>query len=222
MPLAVPVTVGDTYGMLTVLAYPIRQGGFLMAQVRCECGTIKLAKACNLARGRQKCCGCLNRMGGRARPVHNMAHSPEYKAWSAAKKRCSNPNDPRYVHYGGRGIRMCDEWKADFQAFFADLGPRPQGRYTLERLDLNKGYEPGNCVWATYRQQNRNLRSNVKVSRSGRDYFLADLADAVGLNRNTVFNRRSQYKWPERRWLEPFTIEEAIAAYEAAAEAQPT
>lgn len=117
---------------------------------------------------------------------------------------------------------MCDEWKADFRAFYADLGPRPQGRYTLERLDLNKGYEPGNCVWATYRQQNRNLRSNIKVRRFGRDYFLADLANAVGLNRNTVFNRRSQYKWPEHRWLEPFTIEEAIAAYEAIVEAQPT
>lgn len=211
---AVPVEIGRKYGMLTVLAYPLRRQGFLWAEVECECGTRTRVKACNIARGRQRSCGCLSKEGGRHRLRHAMAQTPEYKAWTAAKKRCNNKNDPRYALYGARGIRMCDEWASDFCVFFRDMGPRPGKGFTLERVDGDKGYEPDNCIWATYARQNRNLSRNVFIVRQGKKYILGDLALAVGLRRGLAYNRRLYYRWPEERWLEPYTIEEAILAFE--------
>lgn len=96
------------------------------------------------------------------RPTHGMTGSPEYKAWSAAKHRCHNPNNPMFEYYGGRGIAMCDEWRESFVAFYSDMGPRPDG-HTLERCDNNKGYSPDNCRWATWKEQHRNRRGNVGI-----------------------------------------------------------
>ncbi len=82
--------------------------------------------------------------------------SPTYNSWRGMKKRSLNPNNPNYRYYGGRGIKVCKRWM-DFENFLADLGERPEGK-TLDRIDNNKGYEPGNCRWATPKQQIQNRR----------------------------------------------------------------
>ena len=90
----------------------------------------------------------------------NGKRSPEYRAWGHMKDRCQNPNDKSYHNYGSRGIKVCERWQ-DFRNFFADMGARPSG-LTLERMDNDGNYEPGNCKWASYKEQNNNKRSDPK------------------------------------------------------------
>ena len=91
------------------------------------------------------------------------------KAWRAMLARCGDPEHPKFKHYGGRGIGVCAAW-ADFWTFARDVGPPPTkpGRWTLERKQNDKGYEPGNVVWATQAAQNRNRRNNRRLSLDGR------------------------------------------------------
>lgn len=87
---------------------------------------------------------------------------PEYKVWAAMKQRCQNPRNSRYHRYGGRGITVCPEWLDSFDAFLAHVGPRPSKGYSLERINNNGNYEPGNVKWATHQQQALN-RSTTRA-----------------------------------------------------------
>ena len=96
-----------------------------------------------------------------ARPCerHDKAGGPEYRSWRGMKQRCDNPNCDDYKNYGARGIKICERWKS-FKNFYDDMGPRPEPKdqYSLDRIDNNGNYEPGNCRWATYSQQRQNQR----------------------------------------------------------------
>lgn len=91
---------------------------------------------------------------------HGLSTLPEYRCWSQIKQRCLNPNHSAYPNYGGRGIGVAPEWAASFEAFFADVGPRPSPQHSLDRIDNAKGYGPGNCRWTTWEEQARNRRPN--------------------------------------------------------------
>lgn len=88
--------------------------------------------------------------------THGLAKTPTYNAWIAAKNRCFNEKNKRYHRYGGRGITMCREWVHDFPAFYAHVGTRPHSKLTLDRIDNDGNYEPGNVRWATRSQQRIN------------------------------------------------------------------
>lgn len=95
--------------------------------------------------------------------THGLCRTPEYLIWNAARNRCTNPRDPAYQHYGGRGVTMCSEWIKSFLPFYAEVGPRPSSKHTLDRIKNDKGYEPGNCRWVTRNVQMRNTRRNIFV-----------------------------------------------------------
>lgn len=97
---------------------------------------------------------------------HGNCGSPEYIAWNNLKNRCNNPNNSRYAHYGGRGIKVCDSWKTSFINFYNDMGERPTPYHSIDRIDNDGNYEPSNCRWATNSQQNLN-RKISPLNRSG-------------------------------------------------------
>lgn len=94
--------------------------------------------------------------------------------------RCTNPQATGFANYGGRGIRVCDRWREDFRNFLADMGERPSGT-TLDRIDVNGDYTPGNCRWADRTTQNRNARQVIRVNYAGREWKLVELAEACGI-----------------------------------------
>lgn len=89
---------------------------------------------------------------------HGLRTSPEYTAWVGMKGRCNNPNRREYKHYGARGIKVCERWINSFTNFYKDMGVKPSAKHSLDRIDFNGNYEPGNCRWATSLEQRANQR----------------------------------------------------------------
>ncbi len=124
------------------------------------------------------------------------SYSSEYQSWHAMKARCLRVKHPHYNSYGGRGITVCGKWIKSFDAFLADLGPRPTPSHTLERIDSNKGYEPSNCRWATRTEQAHNRRDNHRYSHNGESLTLREWARKMGTTHGTL-GLRLKRGWPE-------------------------
>lgn len=110
-----------------------------------------------------------------------------YSIWVAMRRRCNNPKDKNYKHYGGRGIVVCPRWE-DFANFRRDMGEPDRG-LKLERIDNDKGYRPDNCRWATAKEQANNSRQNFRIDYLGKTWTLQQLAEAAGMNRYTLRSR---------------------------------
>lgn len=157
---------GMTFGRLTAVSrVGSSTSGYALWECVCECGTVKVVASAQLRSGRTRSCGCLVRDAvSEARTVHGMSHSVEYQAWSAMRSRCLNPNHSNYPDYGGRGITVCDRWRDSFVAFYEDVGRRPPG-HSLDRIDNDGNYEPGNVRWATAQEQAMNRRPRESCVR---------------------------------------------------------
>jgi hypothetical protein len=125
-----------------------------------------------------------------------LRHDPTYRTWGAMITRCTNPKVNNYADYGGRGITVCERWRT-FENFLADMGVRPQGR-TIERLDNEKGYEPGNCAWTTPKDQARNRRDNCLLTHDGRTQTLSAWAEQLGISKEAL-RARLHAGWPVER-----------------------
>lgn len=122
-------------------------------------------------------------------PKVKITSDPAYLVWKNMKSRCSNPKATGYENYGGRGIKVCAKWAGSFAAFLEDVGPRPSARHTIDRVNVNKGYEPGNCRWATQKVQCRNTRVNHIVLIDGERMTLAEAVDSAPVCYNTALHR---------------------------------
>lgn len=119
---------------------------------------------------------------------HGMTHSKEYRAWSHMLTRCNNPKYNQFHRYGGRGIRVCDEWK-EFQTFYRDMGVKPSPSHSLDRIDNNKGYSKENCRWATRKQQNLNYSRNKCFTYRGVTKPLSEWAEEINMAYSCLYTR---------------------------------
>lgn len=112
-----------------------------------------------------------------------------YRCWQGLKDRCLNPNNTHYHRYGGRGITMHPEWAADYTLFLSDVGEPPESGMTLDRIDNNRGYEPGNVRWATRKEQANNRSTNVVVEVRGKSMTLMQWAEHIGCKYGLLASR---------------------------------
>jgi hypothetical protein len=153
----------------------------------CDCGQTVEVRTGGLRSGATKSCGCLHKeIMSQSHYRHGMIRSTEYRIWNNIKNRCGNPNVPAYPRYGGRGITICDRWKDDFSAFLSDMGPRPSTGHSIDRINNDGNYEPGNCRWATAKEQGNNSRHNRIVSVRGEEMTLSQAVERFGGNYDSV------------------------------------
>lgn len=156
----------------------------------CDCGTVSSVAGYSLKSGESKSCGCRCSGDIGLRSVtHGMRDTPEYGIWGGIKSRTSNPNNKSYKDYGSRHITMCHEWLNDFEAFYQHVGPRPSEDHSIERVDNEKGYQPGNVVWALRATQANNKRNSLRITIDGVTQTLAQWCHQLGRSYKTVHAR---------------------------------
>ena len=156
---------GQRFGRWLVLKRAASRNHRTYWLCECDCGVKKIVYAASLKNGESKSCDCM-------KVKHGMSKTPEYVAWLGMRKRCYNVNDAGYVNYGGRGIEVYEPWRKDFAAFFAHIGKRPGPYYSLDRIDNDGHYAPGNLRWATKKEQTNNRGPTIRKSQRQKELAL--------------------------------------------------
>ena len=194
---------GQTFGRLTVVAEAPGQLGRTRWHCVCECGNELIAQTSNIKSGNTNSCGCFHREAARAaKTTHGLSSVPEYGPWKAMVQRCTNPNDASWHLYGGAG-RLVDPSLMTIEGFIAEIGLRPSLRHTIERIDNEGHYEPGNIRWATQKEQSWNQSSNRLLTYDGRTQCAAAWAEEFGMPKSRLYERLKRGWSVERALTEP-------------------
>lgn len=126
---------------------------------KCKCGFKTVRRICPIIHGLTKSCGCLNRKN---HTTHGLSKTKPYRSWKSIRHRCLNENCSAWKNYGGRGIKICDEWINSFEAFYKHIGDPPTLKHSVDRIDNDGNYAPGNVRWATAKEQANNKRNSKK------------------------------------------------------------
>jgi hypothetical protein len=172
-------------------------------ECQCDCGNKSIVRGQKLRSGHTQSCGCL---GSEHRKNSSTTHghapkrsvSPTYRTWASMMSRCHNANDTGYRYYGGRGIIVCQKWH-NFSNFLLDMGEKPKD-HSIDRFPDNNGnYEPGNCRWATTKQQSENKSNTLRVNVAGEIMCLSEAARITGIKYDTLRSRIFRNHWDQIR-----------------------
>lgn len=193
--------IGNTYGYLTVLKVEINEtDNQTYAICECKCKNTKKVLPYQLKNGSVVSCGCLKKKLCKNLPkakstnngnyLDGRSKHPLYGTWVQILSRCENPQNSKYEYYGGRGIKVCEEWR-DFWKFVEwsdSVGGRPKG-YTIDRKDGDKDYEPSNCHWVDWKTQQRNKQNNMIIEYNGESKTIAEWSEELNIHQRTLSNR---------------------------------
>lgn len=196
---------GKRFGLLTVIERePNAAHGIAVWRCKCDCGQYTSVRGNNLKSGAVKSCGCLRHATAKNK-THGMSKTHLYRVWAGVKRRCYYKKDVAYKNYGGRGIKMCDEWRNSSEQFikWAVASGYREG-LTIERIDNDGDYCPNNCTWVPLNEQANNRRMCLQFEHDGRTLNLAQWCKELGLNYSRTHNRIYKLKWPfEKAISEP-------------------
>lgn len=160
---------------------------------KCDCGNTKIVRTDHLLGEKIVSCGCYNK---EIRTKHGLSNSKLYKVWSGMRQRCENHKTPCFKNYGGRGIKVCEEWSESFEIFYEwAMNNGYKEGLTLDRVDVNGNYEPNNCKWATRKEQSRNTRKTIYATVNNITKDLNTWADELGVSRETLYRRVHKLHW---------------------------
>jgi len=188
---------GLQFTNLTVIERVENRNKKVMYKCLCSCGNYMITDMSHLTSGHTKSCGCLTLL-------HGMSQTYIFRIWSSMVQRCTTTTHKQYDYYGGRGITVCNEWINDFNKFYEDMGDRPTEQHSLDRENNELGYSKANCRWATRKEQQNNIRSNVLLTCNNETLTLAQWSEKTGINYHTIRNRI------ERGWSIERTLTEEV------------
>lgn len=197
---------GQIYGYLTIirtLRKPYRgRPSVLFAEVRCQCGKVYTIFLRDVIGGRSKSCGCMRgEMISKRMTRHGGSKSRLFNIWQGMRYRCMNPNSKAYADYGLRGIQICALWEQDFQIFREWATSHGYTEtLTIERINVNKGYDPDNCTWISKGQQSKNTRNTVRYTIGEETMILSEWAERYSISYATI----------QRRIAGGWSVEQAI------------
>lgn len=188
---------GRRFGRLIVLGIDDRGTRKTYYNCFCDCGNTKSIRADSLICGAIRSCGCLKKEQDNinlARDTHRQSKTRLYKIWQGMKKRCENPNNKRYIDYGGRDIKVCEEWH-DFTVFYEwAINNGYSENLTIDRINNEDDYKPSNCRWATKKEQANNRRTNVNITIGNTTKTLREWCDIFQVNYQKVEARHIRNK----------------------------
>lgn len=178
---------GKTIGYWAVISFS-HSAGTIGAYWNCicECGNKRVVSRRTLLRGTSKSCGCRGKDWCR---THGLEGTKVYNAWAGIIQRCENPKYHSFARYGGRGIKVCPQWRDSFEAFYADMGECPNSRWSVGRINNDGDYSPENCRWESPTQQIRNRGITKIIEFRGEAKSLAEWAEIVGIKRRIIADR---------------------------------
>lgn len=199
----IPDKTGLRYGRWVVQSRAGSIGNRAAWLCLCDCGSTKVLSSQTLTDGASLSCGCLQKERvSAAAKTHGASRTRLYKQWTSMKQRCYNPKDRQYDLYGGRGITVCAEWMESFEAFSQHVGEKPFGM-SLDRIDNDKGYEPGNVRWATGSEQLANTRRAIHLTYKGETMCLQHWSRRTGMAYMTLHQRVARGWTPEQIFETP-------------------
>ena len=201
--------IGKTYNCLTIQNV-YRKGKYVYALCKCSCGNQKEILLDNIVREKQKSCGCLAKylLKQGLRLKHGLSKHPLHNTWDKIKARCYNSKDGAYIYYGGRGIKMCDEWKNSFKNFYDwAINNGYNKNLSIDRINNNSNYCPDNCRWTTAKEQANNRRSNHLITYKNRTQNILAWSKEKNVPYNTLLARINRYSWTIEKALETPVLE---------------
>lgn len=187
---------GNRYGKLTVLSYETTNDKAFW-KCRCDCGNITIVAGDKLRSGRTTSCGCVQQEHRKKgfHKSHGMTDTRLYYEWCNMKSRCNYPKNIMYKSYGGRGVKVCEEWDK-FENFMDwALSHGYADNLTIERKDVNGNYEPNNCEWIPLKEQYLNRTDSRLITAFGKTQTIKEWADETGIKYDTIQARIKYYGW---------------------------